>query len=93
MEMGKLARMGNAKPQIFVLVKLAGKDPFVKYAYPCLVVSMETAQQLLNVHAKMDGQVDFVKYVSYNKLFSKNQHNRFWVFFLFNLSCLRTSQL
>ena len=58
--------MVNANLQIFALVKLAGKERFVKYVFLCLVAKMETVLELLNVIVPKDGQEGFVKFVSYN---------------------------
>ena len=38
------------------------------FAYPCRVAKMETVPKLWSVIVEMDGQEDFVKFVSLKKL-------------------------
>ena len=56
--------MDIANPQIFVPVKLVGKESVVILVYLCQAVIMDIAIQNLNVYVKMVGQEHCVINVS-----------------------------
>ena len=55
---------GNVRPQIYALVKLAGKDQIVQRVLKNLVVSMDFVAKLLNASVTVDGLEVIVNYVS-----------------------------